>query len=1065
LGVIYEYDYYNNIFIKLYDFDGVNCGSAPMGSFIEIGENILCGLTNSGGINNKGVVFSYNYLETEFSKKIDLNGSELGANSQGSLIRANNGLYYGLTNSGGINDFGVLFELNLSNDEYVVVYNFASSADGYYPFSSLCQSENGNLVGLANQGGKNGQGCIFEIDGVTREYSKKVDFLSTNFGSNPRGSLVYSANGKYYGMTKDGGANGAGVIFEFDQSSGICEKKLDFTGVSGVVSGSNPEGSLISAANNKLYGLTYNGGANNMGVLFIYDPNTNTYSKKIDFSGSSNGSHPFGSLMLASNGKLYGMTDEGGDSNYGVLFEYDPVGDIFTKKINFLGSINGRGPRGTLVEGANGKLYGMTFQGGANNLGVLFEYNIIDNILTKLLDFEGISNGSHPVGTLMKAVNGKLYGMTYDGGLNSFGVLFEFDPATETFMKKLDFDGINGKYPYYTHLIEICSMPEINLQPFNASTCTNSDTSFVVDAIGNNLTYQWQVDEGSGFYNISNNSIYTGVTNDTILLTSVPESMNGIEFRCVITSDCPSVSINTNTVSLTVYTKYAFTENHSICQGETYTWQGSDYTETNTYIASYLTEYGCDSIYTLNLTVNPVYSFTENHSICEGETYNWQGTDYTEANTYIASYLTVNGCDSIYTLNLTVNPVYAFTENHSICQGETYNWQGTDYTETNTYIASYLTVNGCDSIYTLNLTVNPVYAFTENYSICQGETYNWQGTDYTEANTYIASYLTVNGCDSLYTLNLTVNPVYAFIESHSICEGETYNWQGTDYTEANTYIASYLTVNGCDSIYTLNLTVNPVYAFTEDYSICEGETYNWQGTDYTETNTYIASYLTVNGCDSIYTLNLTVNPVYAFTENYSICEGETYNWQGTDYTETNTYIASYLTVNGCDSIYTLNLTVNPVYAFTENHSICEGETYNWQGTDYTETNTYIASYLSVNGCDSVFTLNLTVNPVYAYTVNYSICQGETYTWQGTDYTEANTYIASYLSVNGCDSIYTLNLTVNPVYAFTENYSICEGETYNWQGTDYTEANTYIASYLTVNGCDSIYTLNLTVNPV
>jgi hypothetical protein len=132
----------------------------------------------------------------------------------------------------------------------------------------------------------------------------------------------------------------------------------------------------------------------------------------------------------------------------------------------------------------------------------------------------------------------------------------------------------------------------------------------------------------------------------------------------------------------------------------------------------------------LNLTINPIYAFTENHSICDGETYNWHGTDYTSAGSYTANYNSVNGCDSIYTLNLTINPVYAFTENHNICDGEIYNWHGTDYTLSGTYTANYNSVNGCDSIYTLNLTVQSVDTslIVSNFTISAnaiGAIYQW----------------------------------------------------------------------------------------------------------------------------------------------------------------------------------------------------------------------------------------------------------------------------------------------------------------------------------------------------
>jgi YVTN family beta-propeller protein len=215
---------------------------------------------------------------------------------------------------------------------------------------------------------------------------------------------------------------------------------------------------------------------------------------------------------------------------------------------------------------------------------------------------------------------------------------------------------------------------------------------------------------------------------------------------------------------------------------------------------------------TAGVTITQPAEITANNpqTICNSGSYIINGHTYSVAGTYHDTLIAIHGCDSIVTTNLTVNPVYAFTENHSICNGETYNWHGVDYTTANTYTANYTSIHGCDSIYTLHLTVNPVYAFTENHSICNGDIYNWHGTDYSTANTYTANYTSIHGCDSIYTLHLTVNPVYAFSENQSICNGETYNWHGVDYTTANTYTANYTSINGCDSVYTLNLTVNSV---------------------------------------------------------------------------------------------------------------------------------------------------------------------------------------------------------------------------------------------------------------
>jgi hypothetical protein len=108
----------------------------------------------------------------------------------------------------------------------------------------------------------------------------------------------------------------------------------------------------------------------------------------------------------------------------------------------------------------------------------------------------------------------------------------------------------------------------------------------------------------------------------------------------------------------------------------------------------------------LSVNVNPTYSFTETHSMCEGLFYNWHGIVCTLNGSYTKHYTSNLGCDSNYTLNLTVYPKFLITENHTICDGTTYSWHGQNLTAAGTFTALYQTENGCDSIYTLNLSVN-----------------------------------------------------------------------------------------------------------------------------------------------------------------------------------------------------------------------------------------------------------------------------------------------------------------------------------------------------------------------
>lgn len=218
----------------------------------------------------------------------------------------------------------------------------------------------------------------------------------------------------------------------------------------------------------------------------------------------------------------------------------------------------------------------------------------------------------------------------------------------------------------------------------------------------------------------------------------------------------------------------------------------------------------------------------------------------------------------------------------------------------------------------------------------------------------------VSGMEHSVSAEINVYPEYEFEEEHQMCENEVFTWQGNEYNTPGTFTAVYQTVHGCDSVYVLILGVNPAYEFEEEVSICEGEIFSWQGNDYALPGSYEASYESISGCDSTYVLHLEVNPVYDLEEFAAVCEGETFSWQGEEFAEAGVYYATYETVNGCDSIFTLHLDVNPTYESKEEHEICAGDSFTWFGDEYFEAGTYTYSTETIAGCDSLFVLELSV---------------------------------------------------------------------------------------------------------
>ncbi|MEE0900428.1 MAG: T9SS type A sorting domain-containing protein, partial [Bacteroidales bacterium] len=144
-------------------------------------------------------------------------------------------------------------------------------------------------------------------------------------------------------------------------------------------------------------------------------------------------------------------------------------------------------------------------------------------------------------------------------------------------------------------------------------------------------------------------------------------------------------------------------------------------------------------------------------------------------------------------------------------------------------------------------------------------------------------------------------------------------------------------------------------------------------------------------------------------------------------------------------------------------TICQGQVYTENGFNVSEAGVYTQTLTSVNGCDSIVTLTLNVNPIYNTELTATICEGSVYTENNFNVSEAGVYTQNLTSVNGCDSIVTLTVSVNPTFDTTINATINTGETYAEFGFNESESGTYFQNLQTVNGCDSTITLNLTVN--
>ncbi len=377
-------------------------------------------------------------VQSQITKLYDFgNTANDGTNPKGDLV-ADSTYFYGLCSTGGVNGMGIIFKVKHDGSGYMKLYEF-SGTDGSFPYGTLVL-DSSYLFGITNSGGTTaicttGCGTVFKIKNDGTGFSTIYEFSSSPDGRYPLGSLIF--DGTYlYGTTQYGGA-GFGTNYRIMPDGTNYLKLSDYT----PSNGSYPYGSLYLVSN-YLYGMTFEGGDLNScpsgcGVVFKMQTDGNGYSKIHEFTGNpTDGDNPQGSFTFDGT-YLYGMTSGGGTQNSGIIFRLKTDGTDYLKLFDF---VNHDYPYGSLLLD-NGYLYGMTWQGGTNAMGTLFRIKTDGTGFIALYNFSNTPDGKNPVGSLTLH-DGNIYGMTSNGGINNTGIIFMYQlntTVTETNNSKSNF--------------------------------------------------------------------------------------------------------------------------------------------------------------------------------------------------------------------------------------------------------------------------------------------------------------------------------------------------------------------------------------------------------------------------------------------------------------------------------------------------------------------------------------------------------------------------------------------------------------------------------------------------
>ena len=329
------------------------------------------------------------------------------------------------------------------------------------------------------------------------------------------------------------------------------------------------------------------------------------------------------------------------------------------------------------------------------------------------------------------------------------------------------------------------------------------------------------------------------------------------------------------------------------------------------------------------------------------------------------SYITT--CNEEVTLTATGAFQLEWTPNESLSGNGFGPIQYANPTETTVYTVTG-TNSGCSSDTTVTVAYQLEVESTEYF--CEGGTYGLpDGTEVGEEGTYIANYVSLQGCDSIVTVNLFEQSTYDFQMPVQLCAGESWTLpDGSIVDEPGTFpVVLQTNTAQCDSIITTVISILQPFTTENTLALCEGEPVTLgDGTVITEEGVYtVVLTSATNGCDSTVTSNVIFQPNYDVAVELDECDDGSYLFpDGTLPTNSGTFNFDLQTTLGCDSSVTIDLTLNPAYDITYSDAICSGQSYLMPDGNAIEVGGPYTSILQTNaGCDSAITVQLTVHPL------------------------------------------------------------------------------------------------------
>ena len=535
------------------------------------------------------------------------------------------------------------------------------------------------------------------------------------------------------------------------------------------------------------------------------------------------------------------------------------------------------------------------------------------------------------------------------------------------------------------------------------------------------------------------------------------------------------------TLRFSAYPSYIIEYTDTICDNQTFSQSGQTFNDEGMHTIMLHSIHNCDSVENIMLHVMDTYIDTDYISICRFDSVTWHDSLWHYDIVFPLPQAMLHsryGCDSLMRLALEVREVTYATDRDTVTENNlpSYTYNGAHFA-TDVDDTLFVLTNSvmCDSMLTFSLYVcRNQDTVLERVECDNTFPYQWYDGTFTGPDTQTFTYPNRCAADSVVTLRFSAYPSYLMGYTDTICDNQTFTQSGQTFSIQGTHEIMLRTMHDCDSLESILLNVMSTYDVMERNVICRNDVLHWMdGNDYSQPPLTPARHMLHSqyGCDSLITLQLIVNEHSYTTIFDTVTENNlpSYTFNGVHFvTDVHDTVFHFVNAVNCDSLLTYSLYVCRNQTVELQRAECDNKfPLQWDDGYFTDADTQHFSYLTFCGADSVLTLKMAKYPTYFTLYHDTICDNYIFWRSGNRYIATGIYDIMHTSHDGCDSLEREDLMVMPTYNDTDHVVLCWQDSMTW-----VDGFTYVAEpaampttmMFTTFGCDSLLTLNLTINP-